>query len=669
MLRAVLSAAGIRDRRAGIALAALIAVSATVHSFLAALHETPRYFPDEYIYAALGRSIAHGHLQIRGGPSHFPEILQPILSAPLWASFSTTTAYHAVQVENAVIGSLAAIPAYGLARWLGLRQPYALFCAAYALVITSFTLSAFTVADLVAYPLVLAAVAAGVRAIDEPTSGRQLLFLVAASLATLARLEYAVLVIAYVVSAVVVERRRVVRRHRVALLALLPAALVFAVGVVGFYHRVFSTVHLNWPLARWFIVQMFLLTLASGVVLVPGAVVAALRPHGRRETAYMAFAGALTVLLLAESSVYAASAGDFKERYLFATLPLVAIAFGAYLRDRRPSLRLLVFALAAAIVVAVAEVPLSGYTAAAASKESDSEFLFAFSYVEGRLGVGPGSLVIALVASVGAAAAVAVALGWGKRTALTATLAYLALATGFAVHLDLQAARSLRAVLPPDLAWVDNATTTTVTAIATEPQPSTGLAEFLYWNPSIQREVVLPGAAATDPFRAPPLHIGADGQLGVTGPFLYDGMTSTALFAQARLIARWSTYSLWAPAGSPRFRALVRPRFADGWLTPTGTIQAWPLTAASGVRASFTLSLPRSRTEPVGLFLGSKHVLVRPGKPVDVACRNGSGLLALRYATSKAAVNSLLGFTSVRLTRLAITDVPAGAGGVRCSSG
>lgn len=573
-----------------------------------------------------------------------------------------------MQIESAIAGSLVALPVYALARWLGLGRGYALFCAAYALLIPSFTLAAFTVADLFAYTLAIAAVATGVRAVDNPTAARQVIFLVAASLATLARLEYAVLVVAYVVCAVVVERRRVLRLHRVAALALLPAAAVFAIGVVGFYHRVFSTVHLNGAFIRWFLAQTLLLTLVSGVVIVPGAVVAALRPRGRRETVYMTFAGALTVLLLAESSVYAASSGIFKERYLFAILPLVAIAFGAYLRDRRPSLQLFVFALAAAIVVAVAEIPLSGYTAAAASKETDSEFLFAVSYVESRLGVGTGSLAVALVASAGAALAVAVALGWGKRIALAATLAYLAVASGLAVHLDVRVAHSVRASLADNLTWVDDATSGPVTAIATDPLPSGGLRELLYWNPSIEREVVLPGATRTDPFSAPQLRIGADGELvGITGPFLYDGATSTAFFNQARLIAHWSSYSLWMPVGRPRFHALVRPRYPGGWLALTGMIEAWPLAAASGVRASFTLSLPRGSTEPIRLRLGSQRVLVRPGRHVDVACRSASGRLVVRFATSNGAVNQLLRFTSVRLTDLSIADVPA-AGRTRCTS-
>lgn len=445
--------------------------------------------------------------------------------------------------------------------------------------------------------------------------------------------------------------------------------MVFAVGVVGFYHRVFSTIHVNGTLVRWFFAQMFLLTLAAGVVVVPGAVAAAVRPQGRRETVYMSFAGALAILLLAESSVYAASADDFKERYLFAVLPLVAIAFGAYLRDRRPSLRLLVFALAAIIVLAVSRIPLSTYTAVATTKETDSEFLFAVSYVEGRLGVGTGSLVVALVALVLAIGSVAVALGRATRAALAATLAFLVVTTAFAVHLDLRVAHSLRASLPADLTWVDDAVPGSVTAVATDQLPSTGLRELLYWNSSIERELVLPGASPTDPFSAPPLRIGSNGELvGITGVFLYDGTASAALFTHARRVAHWSAFGLWTPAGQPRFRALVWPRYPDGWLTSTGMIEAWPLTAGHAVRASFALSLPRSAETPVRLWLGSQSVVVPPGRRVVVACRSHSGRLALRFSRSRHPVDLHLLFPSARLTGLAIADVPAGSGRPPCTA-
>ena len=72
--------------------------SALVRSLLALRHHVTSYWPDEWIYAGLSRSIAHGHLTIHGDPAHFPAILQPLLAAPLWRFFSTETAYQLIQV-------------------------------------------------------------------------------------------------------------------------------------------------------------------------------------------------------------------------------------------------------------------------------------------------------------------------------------------------------------------------------------------------------------------------------------------------------------------------------------------------------------------------------------------------------------------------------------------
>ena len=52
--------------------------------FVAAWKHPPRLFPDEYIYAQLANSIAHGRLTIRGQSAHFPALLEPALAAPFW---------------------------------------------------------------------------------------------------------------------------------------------------------------------------------------------------------------------------------------------------------------------------------------------------------------------------------------------------------------------------------------------------------------------------------------------------------------------------------------------------------------------------------------------------------------------------------------------------------
>src|SRR5690348_9546874 len=147
-----------RTRAAGsrLQLAALVSVSFVVHGLASAGHRTPRIFPDEYIYATLGRSLGlHGILGIRGGTAHFPAVLAPLAAAPIWALASVSTAYRLVQLENALFLSLAAVPAYLLARRLRLTHRYALLCAVFAVSLPGLLRSAFVMAGSLAYPLVL----------------------------------------------------------------------------------------------------------------------------------------------------------------------------------------------------------------------------------------------------------------------------------------------------------------------------------------------------------------------------------------------------------------------------------------------------------------------------------------------------------------------------------
>ena len=112
-----------------------------------------------------------------------------------------------MQAENALAASLAVIPIYMIARDLKLSRNYAYLCCLYALVIPMLVMIPFTISDFVGYPLALGAIAAAVKAIDRPSPKRQLVFLAFATLATVARVEYFVLVPAYLVAAIVIERR------------------------------------------------------------------------------------------------------------------------------------------------------------------------------------------------------------------------------------------------------------------------------------------------------------------------------------------------------------------------------------------------------------------------------------------------------------------------------
>jgi len=638
-----------------------VAASAAVRSIFAVRHPVPRFFPDEYIYAALGRAIAHGNLQIRGTTAHFPAILEPLLAAPLWRFFGTTTAYHLIQVENAVLASLAAIPIYAIARWLDLKRTPALLCAVFGLAVPALTLVAYNLSDPVAYPLVLTTVAVALRSLEQPTARRQLVFLGLALLSTLARVEYALIVPAYLLAAVAIERRRVLRTHRLAFAAVVPVGGAVGAAAAGYYYSrsgqpvVFHPV----PLLHWFGIQAFLLTVSIGVVVVPGAVAALLRPQERRETVYAVLTGVFALCVLAAASEGAATTGRFKDRYLMALPPLLAIAFAVYLK-RRP-LRGLVLALSCVLVVAAAELPLSTYTAA--TFKTDSQFLFGLWFIQRHSSVAAGSLVAAALATAGCGVAVAAAFDRLGRAALVASILFLAGFAALATVEDLQEADAVRAAMPVDLTWVDTASAgRQVTAVATASEVSPALQEALFWNVAIQREVKLPGAVASDAFRTPTLRIGTRGRLtNVRGDVLFDDSSATALLADARPVARASGFTLWRTAGIPRLRLLISSRYDNGWLGETGAIMAWPRRAGDGVRVSFFASLPR-RADRVTLKLGRRAFALRPGRREHVSCDAPRGRLAVRYSSPDASFDSDLRRVIARVSAVRVADIGAAAG-------
>lgn len=608
--------------RAGLTL--LVAGSFAARAVAAAAHPAPRYFPDEYIYTAIARALGAGHAPaVRGAPAHFPALLEPLLAAPLQALFEPGAAYRLTQAENALVMSLAAVPVYLLARRLGLTARYSLACAAFALLLPDLVYASYTVADPLGYTLALATVAAGVTALDRPSGRGQLAFLGLALLATLARVQYVVLPVAFVLAAVVVDRRRALRTQRLPL-SLLALPLVAAVGlgpsrVLGYYSHVVR-LHVGGALLRWVAIDLFLLALTAGVVLVPGALVALARPRGRNETAFASFTAVFAAALLVEAALYSSNGSDrFQERYLFALLPLVPVAFGLYLKHGRPA-RLAVAALALVLLLVSARVPVSGY--AAASGKTSSPFLFAVFRLESAVGASLGALLVALLAAAGCVGAVVVSRRGGARLAVGATLAFAAVASLGAIVDDAANARQVRRdSLPADPSWVDATGLHDVTLIQTVGSPPDRAIQQLYWNRSVTREVRLGDAQPTDVYPAPRVVPTADGTLHGTGPsVLVQDFAATAAFQNARLVARAGTYGLWSAedGAAPRLGLLESGRYFDGWLARSGRLSVWP-DATGRVRGtlSFALSLPTA-TKPVRVSFGKESYLVEPGRTMVV---------------------------------------------------
>ena len=111
-----------------VALGTIVLGSFVVRVAAALAYATPRYFQDEYVYAALARSIAHGQVTIRGGSASFPALVDPLLTSLAWLQNDPEVAYRITQGIHALAISLAAVPVYLLGRRLALPLREASSC-------------------------------------------------------------------------------------------------------------------------------------------------------------------------------------------------------------------------------------------------------------------------------------------------------------------------------------------------------------------------------------------------------------------------------------------------------------------------------------------------------------------------------------------------------------
>lgn len=579
-------------------LAAIVGVSIALRQLAALAHVTPYLVPDEYYYNELARSIATtGHATIRGHAAHFPALLTPIVTSPFqW--FDPETAYRLTQSFDVVVMSLAAIPAFALARRLGLGDGLSLACAAITVAAPGLFYAGFMLSEPVAYPLALAAVYAGVRALDEPSRRTQLAFLVWSGLATFTRVQYVVLPLAFGGAALALERLRAFRTWRLTVLVLTGGALaalalgpgrlagVYAGGAKG--HWAATTV------LAWIGKDALLLAYTAGWVIVPGAVAGLLSGRTRVERAFGAFAGLLAGALVVQAGWIAGiDRPRFEERYLMVLVPLLAIAFGVWLRRGAPR-KLLIVVTSCVLVLFSVRVPLSGFVVM--HGKDGSPTLGGVVKLEALVGTANGALIVALVAA--ALSLCSVAFAYRPRFAaagLALALAALIGISTLAYAFDRQSARTMRGnVLPADVRWVDHTGLKNV-GLLNLPGAERGRAlSQLFWNRSIT-DLFRLGADTVDGYAQPNVHVSDDGRILVpggtfVGPLLVQTVGSRAVFSGATRIASANGFDLWRPdpRGVPRLAMLAGGIYANGWLSWQSFVSLWP--DASG-RVEGTLRL------------------------------------------------------------------------------
>jgi hypothetical protein len=524
-------------QRERLCLLVLVAGSTVVRTAVGFARPTPLYYPDEYLYSTLARSIAATGLpRLRGASAHFPALLGPYLMAPAWLFHDVDVAYRVALGWGSFWFSLAALPTYALARRLDLPRSWALFVALTALIVPDAAFTTTLLSEPFAYPVFLTAVLVAIEALTDPTLKRQALLALLMAALVLIRLQFVLFPAAFVAAGFWFEHfslGSLARRQRLLLSALVLAiATALAAGlsrVTGVYAGI-TKMHLPpLSLVRWSALDAFVLAIAAGWVILPGAAVGligALQQSARRQRAFAALTVVLTAVLLAQAAFFGANEHRVHERYVFYVVPLLTAAFAlsrGYGRHR------LYAATAYGAAIAALLLPLPAVLQSVTDDESPS--LLGLGTLAGGDG-SRGTLVWAVGLS-----ALALATGLGVfRRRLVPALALLLLAAvggaGTASLLGYGTALGWQLDFTTDVPHLHAPPGTAL--ITTADTNRFLLMKTLFWNPQVTRVLVVGTGRAADGFAAADVRFDRRGRLidhagdVVPGPFALDTDTSGA---------------------------------------------------------------------------------------------------------------------------------------------
>jgi hypothetical protein len=336
-------------------LAAIVVISAAIRIALGRHVIAPWIMVDELIYSELAKSFAAtGHFQIRGVASNGYGFIYPALIAPAWKVFGPMpTVYEAAKVINAIVMSLAAVPAYFLARRL-LAPGMSLCAAVLAVAIPPMLYTSELMTENAFYPLFLVVVWALVATLERPTPRRQVGVLLLCGLAFATRQQAVALVPAVAVAPALlgwIERDlKLQLRAWLTTYGILVAGFVVAVGgtvargrslltLLGAYRAATSVPYSLTSVLHYILWHIAELDLALGVVPFVALLALWLAPRAGSPGA-RAFAAAtlpVTVLVVVEVAIFASTqSGRIEERNMFYVMPFALIALlGFAERERR----------------------------------------------------------------------------------------------------------------------------------------------------------------------------------------------------------------------------------------------------------------------------------------------------------------------------------------------
>ena len=415
-------------------LAAIVAVSTVFRAALARDMVAPFILVDEIIWSEIARGIAGaGEPLIRDEPDPGYSIVYPLLISPVYVLFDNLVdAYAGVKTLNAFVMSLAAVPAFFLARRV-VRDGLALLAAVMTVAVPSMAYTGTVMTENPFYPLFLLVALVLVLALERPTPLIVVGLYLLVGLAFATRVQAVALVPAIVLAPLVLAlfERRAIRgtlsRFRWlygiaggAVLAIQLAAgnLLGAYAPVGEQSYDFGEVlrYLWWHVAE----------LSLYVLVVPLAATIVLVARARSlDTKLQAFLAATVALALCVVPVVAAFAAEFsdriQERNMFYVAPLLCIALLAWIERGAPRPRVVAAVAAVVSALLLTAVPLDRFIALPAL--TDTLMLLPLWSLQDRIGAEWIELAAAGLAVVLAAAFLFVP----KRYALALPLLVLAL--------------------------------------------------------------------------------------------------------------------------------------------------------------------------------------------------------------------------------------------------
>ncbi len=386
-------------------LAALVVVSFALRAWLARGMVGPFIMVDELIYSELARSLADSReLLVREVPSSGYGIVYPALISPAYAVFEALTdAYAAVKTLNALVMSLAAIPAYLLARRVTGRE-LSLLAAVLAVSLPSLVYTGSVMTENAFYPVFLICALLLTLVLERPTVARQVALLVAVAVAAATRVQAVVLVLALLSAPILFAllRRESMRR------ALMPYRVLYGVVIgggalvlvaqiargrslsdlLGAYSIVGESDYELREVLRYTLYHVAELDLYLGVVPVAATIVLVGRSRSldRPLQALLATTLAVTLWLVLVVSAFASVfAQRIQERNLFVVVPLFLILLLAWVERGAPRPRVLALASAASAAGLVLLIPFERFIDTSAL--SDTLMLLPWWSVQDHVGL------------------------------------------------------------------------------------------------------------------------------------------------------------------------------------------------------------------------------------------------------------------------------------------